>query len=183
MRQADVHETPTFFAIMHRAAEVCVPEGTEDGASALLARFEDRDEPVADPTVAEQEIAEAKGAVDPQDEDPVATMTAAVATYLAFRRTELDRDRAELLVLAARAGRGGARPPPGARTQDGGGGAPPPRRRFASPPGRPPAARGRAPGGRRGSRSACTRSRARPPPGRGRPGSPRAAGRRRRGRW
>ena len=103
MRQADVHETPTFFAIMHRAAEVCDPEGTEDGASALLARFEDRDEPVADPAVAEQEIAEAKGAVDPQDEDPVATMTAAVATYLAFRRTELDRDRAELLVLAARA--------------------------------------------------------------------------------
>ena len=103
MRQADVHETPTFFAIMRRAAEVCDPEGTEDGASALLARFEDRDEPVADPTVAEQEIAEAKGAVDPQDEDPVATMTAAVATYLAFRRTELDRDRAELLVLAARA--------------------------------------------------------------------------------
>jgi hypothetical protein len=103
MRKAEVHETPTLFAIVHRAAEVCDPEGAEDGASALLERFEDRDDPVGDPTVAEQEIAEAKGAIDPQDEDPVATMTAAVATYLAFRRTELERDRQELLVLAARA--------------------------------------------------------------------------------
>jgi hypothetical protein len=103
MRKAEVHETPTLFVIVHRAAEVCDPDGTEEGASALLERFEDRDEPVGDPAVAEQEIAEAKGAIDPQDEDPVATMTAAVATYLAFRRTELDRDRQELLVLAARA--------------------------------------------------------------------------------
>jgi hypothetical protein len=30
-------------------------------------------------------------------------MTAAVATYLAYRRTELERDREELLTLAARA--------------------------------------------------------------------------------
>jgi hypothetical protein len=112
MRKAEVHETPTLFAIVHRAAEVCDPDGTEDGASALLERFEDRDEPVGDPEVAEQEIAEAKGAIDPQDEDPVATMTAAVATYLAFRRTELDRDRNELLVLAARAEFDGKPPEP-----------------------------------------------------------------------
>jgi hypothetical protein len=103
MRKAELHDTPTLFAIVHRAAEVCDPDGTEEGPAALLGRFEDRDEPVGDPTVAEQEIAEAKGAIDPQDEDPVATMTAAVATYLAFRRTELERDREELLVLAARA--------------------------------------------------------------------------------
>jgi hypothetical protein len=112
MRKAEAHETPTLFAIVHRAAEVCDPEGTEDGASALLERFEDRDEPVGDPAVAEQEIAEAKGAIDPQDEDPVATMTAAVATYLAFRRTELERDRQELLVLAARAEFEGKPPEP-----------------------------------------------------------------------
>jgi hypothetical protein len=103
MRKAEVHETPTLFAIVHRAAEVCDPDGSEEGASALLQRFEDRDEPVADPRVVEQELAEAKGAIDPQDEDPVAVMTAAVATYLAYRRTELERDREELLVLAARA--------------------------------------------------------------------------------
>ena len=112
MRKAELHETPTLFAIVHRAAEVCDPDGNQDGASALLERFEDRDEPVGEPRVAEQEIAEAKGAVDPQDEDPVATMTAAVATYLAYRRTELERDREELLVLAARAEFDGNPPEP-----------------------------------------------------------------------
>jgi hypothetical protein len=112
MRQADVHETPTLFAIVHRAAEVCDPDGSQEGATALLERFEDRDEPVGEPSVAEQEIAEAKGVVDPQDEDPVATMTAAVATYLAYRRTELERDREDLLVLAARAEFDGNPPEP-----------------------------------------------------------------------
>jgi hypothetical protein len=112
MRKAEVHETPTLFTIVHRAAEVCDPDGNQEGATALLERFEDRDEPVGEPGVAEQEIAEAKGIVDPQDEDPVATMTAAVATYLAYRRTELERDREELLVLAARAEFDGAPPEP-----------------------------------------------------------------------
>jgi hypothetical protein len=112
MRKAEVHETPTLFAIVHRAAEVCDPEGAEEGASELLRRFEDRDEPVGNAAEVEQEIAEAKGAIDPQDEDPVAMMTAAVATYLAYRRDELDDDRADLLVLAARAEFDGKPPEP-----------------------------------------------------------------------
>ena len=112
MRKAEVHETPTLFALVHRAAEVCDPAGTEEGAAELLRRFEDRDEPIGDPAEAEQAIAEEKGAIDPQDEDPVATMMAAVATYLAYRRDELDDDRANLLVLAARAGFDGKPPEP-----------------------------------------------------------------------
>jgi hypothetical protein len=112
MRKAEALESPTLFEIVHRAAEVCDPGGSEDGASELLRRFEDRDEPVGDPAVVEQQIAEAKGAIDPQDEDPVATMTAAVATYLAYRRTELERGREELLVLAARAEFDGKPPEP-----------------------------------------------------------------------
>ena len=112
MRKAEVHETPTLFALVHRAAEVCYPDGTEEGAAELLRRFEDRDEPIGDPAEAEQTIAEAKGAIDPQDEDPVAMMTAAVATYLAYRRDEVDDDRAELLVLAARAEFDGDPPEP-----------------------------------------------------------------------
>jgi hypothetical protein len=104
MRKAETHgDTPTLAEVVHRAAEVTDPTGTEDGATALLERFQDRDEPVTAAGDVEQEIAEAKGAVDPQDEDPVAVMTAAVATYLAFRRTELERDGEELLKLAARA--------------------------------------------------------------------------------
>ena len=114
MRKAELHETPTLFTIVHRAAEVCDPEGVEEGASELLRRFEDRDEPIGDAAAAEQEIAEAKGAIDPQDEDPVAMMTAAVATYLAYRRDELDDDREDLLVLAARAEFDGKPPEPAA---------------------------------------------------------------------
>jgi hypothetical protein len=113
MRKAEAHgETPTLAEVVHRAAEVTDPAGTEDGASALMQRFEDRDEPVTAAGDVEQEIAEAKGAIDPQDEDPVAVMTAAVATYLAFRRTELERDREELLQLAARAEFDGKPPEP-----------------------------------------------------------------------
>jgi hypothetical protein len=112
MRKAEVHETPTLFSIVHRAAEVTDPDGHEDGATGLLERFEDRDEPVAEPGLVEQQIAEAKGAIDPQDEDPVAVMTAAVATYLAYKRTELDRDREALLALAARAEFDGKPPEP-----------------------------------------------------------------------
>jgi hypothetical protein len=112
MRKAEVHETPTLFAIVHRAAEVCDPSGAQDGAAELLRRFEDRDEPVGDPAEAEQAVAEAKGAIDPQDEDPAAMMTAAVATYLAYRRDELEDDREALLVLAARAEFDGKPPEP-----------------------------------------------------------------------
>jgi hypothetical protein len=104
MRKADTYgDPPTLAEVVHRAVEVADPEGTNDAAAALLERFEDRDEPVTAAGDVEEEIAEAKGAVDPQDEDPVAVMAAAVATYLAFRRTELEREREELLALAARA--------------------------------------------------------------------------------
>jgi hypothetical protein len=112
MRKAEVHETPTLFTLVHRAAEVCDPAGTEEGAAELLRRFEDRDDPIGDPAEAEQTIAEAKGAIDPQDEDPVAMMTGAVATYLAYRRDEVDDDRSDLLVLAARAEFDGKPPEP-----------------------------------------------------------------------
>jgi hypothetical protein len=104
MRQAEARgNTPTLAEVVHRAVEVADPDGAEEGPAELLRRFEDRDEPVTAEANVEQEIAEVKGAIDPQDEDPVVVMTAAVATYLAFRRTEIERDRVELLRLAARA--------------------------------------------------------------------------------
>jgi hypothetical protein len=104
MRKARVRGNPPSLAdVVHRAAEVADPSGAEDGVSDLLRRFEDRDEPVTAEADVELEIAETKGAIDPQDEDPAVVMMAAVATYLAFRRTEIERDREELLRLAARA--------------------------------------------------------------------------------
>jgi hypothetical protein len=81
-------------------------------AAGIASVCEDRDEPVTADRDVELEIAEAKGAVDPQDEDPAVVMMAALATYLAFRRTEIERDREELLRLAARAEFDGQPPEP-----------------------------------------------------------------------
>jgi hypothetical protein len=103
---------PTLAEVVHRAAEVCDPDGTEEGVAQLLARFEDRDEPVTGIDDVELEIAEQKGAVDPQDEDPAVTMAAALAVYLAYRRDELDDDPDDLLRLAARAEFDGEPPQP-----------------------------------------------------------------------
>ena len=103
MRPAEDSSTPTIAEVVHRAAEVCDPTGVEEAAAHLLDRFEDRDEPVTAAPDLAQQLEEAKGAIDPQDEDAVAVMTVAVATYLAYRRTALDTDRDELLRLAARA--------------------------------------------------------------------------------
>jgi hypothetical protein len=115
MRQARARGNPPSLAdVIHRAAEVVDPEGHSDGVSDLLRRFEDRDEPVTTEPDVEEEIAEAKGAIDPQDEDPIVMMMAAVATYLAFRRTEIDDPPDHLLRLAARAEFDGHPPEPAA---------------------------------------------------------------------
>ena len=78
------------------------PTGRYDVAD-LLEHVEDSDEPVTAHQNIEEELAELKGHVDPQDEDPAVMMTIAVATYLAFRRDEMDDDPMDLLRLAARA--------------------------------------------------------------------------------
>lgn len=102
MRKAEAHSgTPSLAEVVKRAVEVCDPERTSPAAADFEERFQDRDEPVTAPADVELELREA--GVDPEDEDPVAVMTLAVATYLAHRRTELGRDREHLLRLAARA--------------------------------------------------------------------------------
>lgn len=64
---------------------------------------EDLDEPVTGHRDIELELAELKGRIDPEDEDPAVMVAVAVATYLAFRRDEIDDDREDLLRLASRA--------------------------------------------------------------------------------
>jgi hypothetical protein len=93
---------PTLFEVVNRAVEVTDPSG-QFGVADLLRYVEDSDEPVTAHADIETELAELKGRVDPQDEDPAVMMAVAVATYLAFRRDELDDDRADILRLAARA--------------------------------------------------------------------------------
>jgi hypothetical protein len=102
---------PTLSEVVHRAVTVCDPDGANDGLAQFLERFEDNDEPITAEADVEEKIAEAKGAIDPQDEDPAVVMAAAVATYLAFRRDELPDQRDEILRLAARAEFDGKPPP------------------------------------------------------------------------
>ena len=105
----------TLAQTIHRAVVVVDPEG-HAGLEDLLERFEDDDEPL-DSTSAEiaaQRIAEEAGTLDPQAEDPAVQLAAAVATYLAFRRDEVDEEPRELLTLAVRAEFEGE-PPAGVR--------------------------------------------------------------------
>jgi hypothetical protein len=94
----------TLAEAVHRAVVVVDPDG-HAGLEDLLVRFEDDDEPLDSTSaqIAEQRIAEEAGKLDPQAEDPAVQMAAAVATYLAYRRDELDEDPQRLLELAARA--------------------------------------------------------------------------------
>jgi hypothetical protein len=104
-------EPVTLSEVVHRAVLVVDPDGTE-GLDDLLAHFEDADEPLssAGAESAAQRIAEGIGALDPQEEDGAVQMAGAVATYLAYRRDEVDVEPGALLELAARAEFNG-RPP------------------------------------------------------------------------
>ena len=97
-------EPLTLSQVVHRAVEIVDPDGGE-GLDDLLARFEDADDPLSS-TLAESaalRIAEGVGALDPQEEDGAVQMAGAVATYLTYRRDEVDEDPGALLAMAARA--------------------------------------------------------------------------------
>ncbi|MDX6679434.1 MAG: hypothetical protein QOE31_3486 [Solirubrobacteraceae bacterium] len=102
------------FEAVQRAVEICDPDAHSEALAEFLRRYEDRDEPVT--ALGEErarEFFETEGEL--QDgvapADPALTMAAAVATYLAYRRDELDDADADLLRLAARAEFGSDIPP------------------------------------------------------------------------
>lgn len=101
----------TLSQVVHRAVEVCDPDGNDTDLAAFFIRFEDADEPIAGLEDVEQRMAEAAGALDPQGEIASVQLAAAVATYLSFRRDEVDQDPEELLRLASRAEFDGQPPP------------------------------------------------------------------------
>src|ERR671925_1619564 len=86
MRKAERHSTPTLAEVVHRAAQACDPSGADDGVWGLVEQLQDSDEPVTALDDIGHELAQARGAVDPQDEDPAVVMTVSLATYLAYRR-------------------------------------------------------------------------------------------------
>ena len=103
MRPAEAQgPPPSLSQVVHRAVEVTDPTGRY-GAGDLLRYVEDSDEPVTAHADIETELAELKGRVDPQDEDPAVMMAIAAATYLAFRRDEMDDNPGDILRMAARA--------------------------------------------------------------------------------
>src|SRR4051794_37138355 len=101
----------TLSQVVHRAVEVCDPAGTDADLADLFIRFEDADEPVTAVEDIEQRMAEAARAPDPEGDIPPPQMAAAVATYLAFRRDQLDDAPAEILRPAARGEFNGTPPP------------------------------------------------------------------------
>ena len=84
--------TPTFAEIVRIACEVADPNASDDRVTDLLLRFEDRDEPVTAVADVEEQLAEAHGIIDPDRDSEQLSNAVAVATYLAFRRDEINDD-------------------------------------------------------------------------------------------
>ena len=94
----------TLAQLVHRAAEITDPEGTDDDVVEFSLRFEDADWPVSGIVdTIEQRMAEAAGTLDPQEDSPGLQVAAAVAVYLAHRRDELEEDPVHVLRMTARA--------------------------------------------------------------------------------
>ncbi len=104
MRPADRRTTPSVFEVVQRAVEICDPDGHDDALADFLQAFEDRDEPAtALGADRDREFFETAERVQGDLPDAALVMAAAVATYLSFRRDEIDDDPDDILRLAARA--------------------------------------------------------------------------------
>ncbi len=101
----------TLSQLVHRAVEICDPDGADEDLAELLRRFEDADEPAsALVDTIEQRMAETVGMLDPQEEAPALQVASAVTVYLAHRRDELHDAPDDILRLAVRAEFGGHPP-------------------------------------------------------------------------
>jgi hypothetical protein len=104
MRHGTHETTPTVFEVVRRAVDIVDPEGVDDEVAEFLRIYEDRDEPVtALGRKRTREFFEAAEGLMGDVRVPPLIMAAAVATYLAYRRDELDDEPEDILRLAARA--------------------------------------------------------------------------------
>jgi hypothetical protein len=104
MRPASHETTPTVFEVVRRAVDIADPEGVDEEVAEFLRMYEDRDEPVtALGTERTREFFEAADGLMGDVRVPPLIIAAAVATYLAYRRDELDDDADDILTLAMRA--------------------------------------------------------------------------------
>ena len=94
----------TLAQLVHRAAEITDPDGADADVTELMQRFEDADWPVSGILESlEQRMAEAAGALDPQEDSPDLQVAAAVTVYLGHRRDELQEAPGHVLRMTARA--------------------------------------------------------------------------------
>ena len=103
MRHGSHARTPTVAEVVRRAVAVCDPDGADELIVDFLLAFEDRDEPVTALDERERTFFEAAERIAGVLPSAGVAMTAAVATYLAFRRDGIGDQDDDLLRLAARA--------------------------------------------------------------------------------
>jgi hypothetical protein len=104
-------EPLTLAAAAQRAAEVADPRDDDPDVGEFLSHLDDADEPITAVADLSDRVEEARRWVDPEGDLPAVTMAAAITTYLAFRRDEVDEPREHLLRLAARSEFDGGEPP------------------------------------------------------------------------
>jgi hypothetical protein len=95
--------TPTLAEVVRVACDVADQTRSDELVTELLTRYEDRDEPVTTVLNIEQELAEAHGIIDPDRDSEALANAVAVATYLAFRRDQLDANGDDLIRRATKA--------------------------------------------------------------------------------
>jgi hypothetical protein len=97
-------EPLTMSQLVHRAVTIVDPDGAEEDLVLLMERFEDEDVPVSAVLEGlEQRLAEEAGTLDPQEDSPALQVAVSLATYLGFRRDEIDDEPEEVLRRAVRA--------------------------------------------------------------------------------
>jgi hypothetical protein len=104
----------TLSQIVRRASEIVDPDATDPVVGEFERIFEDADEPVSGLNDLESRVANVLQNLDPAVASGTLSVLAAVTTYLAYRRDEVNADDATVLRLATRSEWSGE-PPEAAR--------------------------------------------------------------------
>jgi hypothetical protein len=93
----------TLASVVRRAAEIVDPDDTDPIVGDFQERFEDADEPITTVDDLDRRLGDILQELDPAVANGGLSMLAAVTSYLAYRRDELNADDGTILRLAARA--------------------------------------------------------------------------------
>jgi hypothetical protein len=113
MRPASDPVQPTVSEVVRRAVAAVDPSGRDAVLGELERSFEDDERPISsvgDPARLFDGARREREASTPIGTDGALELTSAIATYLAFRRDEIEEDREGLIRLAVRAGYDGDPP-------------------------------------------------------------------------